>query len=126
MGALAAASLLLSSGDVRVSWVDAAGAELRGRLDVSWSVAFERAAPARACGSVGWRYQRRGALGPVLEANLRWLSGYRHARCHVPRVGNRLVEQLAVPMPLAEAVALVGDRLAVLPTLYHLLWRRVI
>jgi hypothetical protein len=228
MGALAAASLLLSSGDVQVSWVDAAGAELRGRLDVSWSVAFERVAPvrafgsfqgqrsfqgswwfattgghvgfeswlerdvlmaldfdadvvaassqpfwlswtttdgtrrhapdffarlsdgsalvvdvradervgavdaevfavtARACESVGWRYQRGGALGPVLEANLRWLSGYRHARCHVPWVGNRLVEQLAVPMPLAEAVALVGDRLAVLPTLYHLLWRRVI
>ena len=34
----------------------------------------------RACALAGWDYQRIGALDPVLAANLRWLSGYRHPR----------------------------------------------
>ena len=34
---------------------------------------------ARVCEQVGWSYRRAGALPAVEAANLRWLSGYRHA-----------------------------------------------
>jgi hypothetical protein len=84
------------------------------------------AATAQACQSVGWDYERCGRLDPVLGANLRWLAGYRHRRCCTPLVADRLTECLSVPLPLGELAARAGDRLAVLPTLYHLLWRQVI
>lgn len=35
-------------------------------------------ATADLCATVGWAYRRLGGLPPVLLANLRWLSGYRH------------------------------------------------
>jgi hypothetical protein len=38
----------------------------------------------------------------------------------------RLREVLSAPLPLADAVRLVGDRLAVLPVLFHLLWTGVL
>jgi len=94
------------------------------RVDTDAAEVF--AATAHACETVGWQYQRRGALDPVLAANLRWLSGYRHRRCFSPPLGDLLARRLAAVMPLADLVAGVGDRLAVLPTLYHLLWRGVI
>jgi hypothetical protein len=94
------------------------------RIDARDAEVF--AVTAEACVSVGWRYERRGRLDSVRAANLRWLSGYRHRRCSAQSVADRLVEQLTMPVPLGELVSMVGDRLAVLPTLYHLLWRRVI
>jgi len=94
------------------------------RIDAHDAAIF--AATAEACESVGWDYERRGQLDPVLSANLRWLAGYRHRRCCTPTLADRLVECLSVPVPLGDLAAMVGDRLAVLPTLYHLLWRRVL
>lgn len=38
-------------------------------------------ATMRPCATVGWGYQRVGALPAIYVANLRWLSGYRHPRC---------------------------------------------
>src|SRR5664279_348606 len=43
---------LLPCGAAQLSWIDESGVELGGPLAGSWSVAFERAAPARAFGSV--------------------------------------------------------------------------
>ena len=72
---------------------------------------FDRSAVA--CAAAGWDYRRVGALDPVLRANLRWLSGYRHPR--VLRVG--LVEQLAEVFarvrPLMAGVLAVGTPLTV-------------
>jgi hypothetical protein len=76
----------------------------------------------RACRSVGWQYRRVGAVDPVLAANVRWLAGYRHRRCLHDERADRLRAVFAEPRPLADGVAAVGDRLAVLPTLFHLLW----
>jgi len=39
------------------------------------------AATATIGKSVGWGYQRVGALPHVLAANLHWLVGYKHPRC---------------------------------------------
>ena len=82
--------------------------------------AFE--ATAVACESVGWGYRRVGVLDAVLAANVRWLAGYRHRRCLREGHCARLVEVFARPMPLLAGVEAVGDRIAVLPSLFHLLW----
>jgi hypothetical protein len=58
-----------------------------------------------------------------MTTNVRWLAGYRHPRC-APRDLQHAAESLvATPMPLMEIAALIGDPLASLPVIYHLLWR---
>jgi hypothetical protein len=85
------------------------------------------AATATACAEVGWQFQRVGALDAMLAANVRWLSRYRHPRCgRREDLAGRLIEAYAQPMPLFAGVEQVGDRLVVLPVLYHLLWRQVL
>jgi hypothetical protein len=81
---------------------------------------FDRS--AAACAAMGWGYRRVGVLDPVLRANLRWLSGYRHPR--VLRVGlaEQLAEVFARIRPLMAGVRAVGTPLVVLPVLFHLLW----
>ncbi|MEV6397935.1 TnsA-like heteromeric transposase endonuclease subunit [Streptomyces sp. NPDC051907] len=58
----------------------------------------------------------------VEMANVRWLSGYRHARNRVGDVAKRLMDAFADPRLLMDGAEAVGDPLSVLPTLYHLLW----
>ncbi len=85
------------------------------------------AATKRACASVGWGYRRVGVADPVLTANVRWLSGYRHRRCLNVAVASALVARLGDrPMTVDDLAPAVGDPAAVLPTMYHLMWRRVI
>jgi hypothetical protein len=92
------------------------------RIEPEDAVAFD--ATARACESVGWQFRRVGELDAVLTANLRWLAGYRHPRClHQDRAAG-LRQAFSNPAPLMEGVRQVGDPIAVLPTLYHLLWRQ--
>jgi hypothetical protein len=95
------------------------------RIEPADAEAF--AATAAACDAVGWEFRRVGALEPVFAANVRWLSRYRHPRCgrREDLVG-RLVEVFAQPMPLFAGAEQAGDRLVVLPALYHLLWRQVL
>ena len=81
------------------------------------------AATADACLSVGWIFRRVGALDPVLAANLRWLSGYRHPRCHHRERAAALRRAFSRPAALMDGVNSVGDPLGVLPVLFHLLWR---
>jgi hypothetical protein len=56
-------------------------------------------------------------------ANVRWLAGYRHPR-HGAAVGvvERLLAVFSVPSPLVGQASLLGDPIAVLPALFHLLW----
>lgn len=81
---------------------------------------------AVACASVGWGYRRVGELDPVLAANMRWLAGYRHPRCVREQYRSQLLEAFTEPTPVLAGVAAVGDRIAVLPTLFHLLWAGIL
>ena len=54
---------------------------------------------------------------------MRWLAGYRHPRHYLPGTAGRLVELLGCPRPLMELAGLAGDPIAVLPVMFHLLWR---
>jgi len=85
------------------------------------------AATQRTCAAVGWGYRRVGVADAVLAANVRWLSGFRHCRCGNAPAGSELVRRAAAgPVPVADLAGCAGDRLAVLPVLYHLLWRGVL
>lgn len=79
---------------------------------------------AAACEVAGWEFRRAGDLDPVLVANVRWLSRYRHRRCLVPGVAAVLLEVFAGGRGLFEGAELAGDRLRVLPVLFHLMWQR--
>lgn len=81
---------------------------------------------AAACGSVGWGYRRVGELDPVLAANTRWLAGYRHRRCLREEHRSRLLEVFTCPVPLLAGVEAAGDPIAVLPSLFHLMWTGIL
>jgi hypothetical protein len=82
------------------------------------------AVTAEACEAAGWEYRRSGNLDPVLVTNVRWLSRYRHRRCLVPEVAADLLKIFAGGRGLFEGAELAGDRLRVLPVLFHLMWHR--
>jgi hypothetical protein len=94
------------------------------RIEPKDAEAFE--AMGRACELAGWRFARAGVPDPVRTANVAWLSRYRHQRCGSPDVTRLLLEVFAEPAPLMAGAAAVGDQLAVLPVLFHLLWRHVL
>jgi len=79
---------------------------------------------AMACGQAGWEFRRAGAIDPVVRANIRWLSRYRHQRCRIEPAAAELLEAFTPGRPLLAGVSQVGDPVAVLPSAYHLLWRR--
>ncbi|MET8310705.1 TnsA-like heteromeric transposase endonuclease subunit [Micromonospora sp. NPDC005173] len=81
---------------------------------------------AQACEAVGWTFRRVGEMDGVLRENLRWLSGYRHPRCLHPARAADLRRVFAGGAPLMEGARRAGDSIAVLPTLFHLLWRQVL
>jgi hypothetical protein len=99
--------------------VDVRPDDLIGEED---AVAF--AATARACALAGWEFERVGWIDPVLFANVKWLAGFRHPRYLVHDTAARLREVFAVPRGLFEGADAAGDRIAVLPVLYHLLWQQ--
>jgi hypothetical protein len=68
--------------------------------------------------------RRAGAIDPVLRANVRWLSRYRHPRCLREPAASTLLEAFADRRPLLAGAVLAGDPVLVLPVAYHLLWRR--
>jgi hypothetical protein len=78
-----------------------------------------------ACALLGWEFRRVGAIAPVLNANIRWLARYRHPRCAGREgIADRLREVFTAPAPLMAGAEAAGDRLAVLPALFHLMWQR--
>ncbi|MFG2525619.1 TnsA-like heteromeric transposase endonuclease subunit [Streptomyces sp. NPDC048527] len=81
------------------------------------------AVTARICATVGWQFRQVGDLDQPFRANLRWLARYRHPRCYRTSVAGRLREVFTEPQLLLAGAERVGDRLAVLPVLYHLLWQ---
>lgn len=81
-------------------------------------------ATATACAQIGWEYQLLGAAEPVAAANVRWVAGYRHPRHDVPAIAGTLRQMFATPIGLHAGADAVGDPIAVLPVLFHLMWRR--
>jgi hypothetical protein len=79
---------------------------------------------AAACRQAGWEFRRAGTIDPVVRANLRWLSRYRHQRCRREPMAAGLLEAFTPGQPLLAGAAQAGDPIAVLPVAYHLLWRR--
>lgn len=79
---------------------------------------------ARVCEQVGWSYRRVGELPPVRLSNLRWLAGYRHRRVFDVDVGRELVTMVrgSGQVSIGELASRVGHPVAVLPSLFHLLW----
>jgi len=79
---------------------------------------------AAACASLGWEYRLVGAADSVRTSNLRWLAGYRHPRHWVASTAAALLEVFIAPAPLMGGAESVGDPVAVLPVLFHLLRRQ--
>jgi hypothetical protein len=85
-------------------------------------VKFE--ATAAACTRVGnWSFRLVHELEPVLAANVRWLSGYRHPRHGGSALGVSLRRVFAGGAGLLDGVSQVADPIWGLPVLFHLLWR---
>jgi hypothetical protein len=97
--------------------IDCRPVERRGPRDVA---KFE--ATAQACARVGWEYRLVGAVDAIVTANVRWLAGYRHPRHHRRGAADALRRVFASPVPLMAGAEAVGDPIAVLPVLFHLLW----
>jgi len=81
------------------------------------------AVTAAACAAAGWEFRRLGEIDPVLAANVRWLSRYRHPRCAAAGgIAAALVGVFADGRGLFARAELAGERLRVLPVLFHLMW----
>lgn len=80
------------------------------------------AATGQACGTVGWQYRLVHEHDPVLVANVRWLAAYRHPRHDDTAIAATLLAVFELPRALLAGAKAVGDPIAVLPVLYHLLW----
>jgi hypothetical protein len=80
-------------------------------------------ATRRACDLLGWRYQVVGVTNAILTANVRWLAGYRHPRHGRSEIAASLRRAFAEPGGLMAGAEQVGEPIAVLPMLFHLLWR---
>ncbi|WP_229358900.1 TnsA-like heteromeric transposase endonuclease subunit, partial [Streptomyces sp. UNOB3_S3] len=81
------------------------------------------AAVAEACWQVGFVYRRLERLDEVVEANVKWLAGYRHPRNQGRKGLAAVREAFAQPRPLMEGVEAIGDPIEVLPAVFHALWR---
>lgn len=96
--------------------------DVRADDDIGLRDAEAFAATGEACASIGWSYERVGAPDPVLVVNLRWLSDYKHPRTLDPACAATLRAALARPLALMDAARIAGDPMAVLPSLFHMLW----
>lgn len=97
-----------------------------GRSGPSARLAKRARVVAAAAEAAGWSYRLAGPPDPVLEANVRWLAGYRHPRYAAGARTPALLEAFARERPLVEAVEGLGDPIAVWPAVFHALWNGVL
>ncbi|MFD4318981.1 TnsA-like heteromeric transposase endonuclease subunit [Streptomyces sp. NPDC058548] len=100
--------------------MDCAGRSGAGRRLAAKGVQVEGAATA-----AGWHYRMVAPPPAAVEANVRWLAGYRHPRCALGLLA-RVAQCFAAPKPLAEGVRALGDPIAVWPAVFHALWTGVL
>jgi hypothetical protein len=81
---------------------------------------------AALCHEVRCEYRRLGERPAVLSANLRWLAGYRHERVRDRGVASRTQDffQHCAGASLNGLAAEGGETVLVLPTIFHMMWRR--
>lgn len=79
-----------------------------------------------ACDSAGWMLRIIGPLPEARAANLRWLDGYKQPFIYDADIAAALLAVFAEPTPLFAGADAAGDRLRVLPVLYHLMWRQLV
>jgi hypothetical protein len=79
-------------------------------------------ATRRACAEVGWSFRLVTGHDPVWRGNVAWLAGYRHRRHWIEPLVTEVCAAFATARPLMDGAAAVGDPIAVLPVVYHLLW----
>lgn len=97
--------------------------DVRAEDDLDDDTRESFSATEHACRAVGWEFDWVGRPDPVFMANVRWLARYRRTRCARPQaVAERLLDIFREPKGLWEGAGSVGDRLQVLPVLFHLLW----
>jgi hypothetical protein len=77
-----------------------------------------------ACAVMGWSYEVVDAPDEVLLGNLRWLAGYRHPRHELEEPARLLRAGYRTPGELLSIARGLGDTIAALPVIYHLIWRR--
>ena len=83
------------------------------------------AVTAEVCARLGWEFWRVGEIDQVLGGNVRWLARYGHPRCAGrAEVTRRLRVAFAGSAPLLAGAARAGDPLAMLPALFHMMWRQ--
>lgn len=93
------------------------------RIEDCDAEAFE--VTAQACTQAGWEFRRVGEIDSVLNGNMRWLARYRHPRCAGrAEIVLRLREAFKEPAALLVRAEAVGDRIIVLPALFHLMWQQ--
>jgi TnsA-like endonuclease N terminal len=81
-------------------------------------------ATAAACERTGcWSFRLVHEPDPVLAANVRWLSGYRHPRHADQVLGPLLRQAFTEGAGLLGGVSQAADPIRGLPILFHLLWR---
>ncbi|MEU1320755.1 TnsA-like heteromeric transposase endonuclease subunit [Streptomyces tibetensis] len=100
--------------------VDCVGRFEAGRRLVRRAVHLEAAAA-----TAGWHYRLVGFPPSAVEANVRWLAGYRHPRCACGRLAE-VAACFRTPRALIEGVRLLGDPIAVWPSVFHALWAGVL
>jgi hypothetical protein len=76
-----------------------------------------------ACDLLGWEFRLVGAPDVITTKNVRWLAGYRHPRHRQGEVAALLLDAFRQPRELMDGACRVGDPIAVLPVLFHLLWQ---
>lgn len=82
-------------------------------------------ATAELCAWHGWTYRRVGEMPSPWMDNIRWLAGYRHQRVRVASIVDAVCGVAGESaMPLGVLADQVGDRVVVLPTIFHMLWRQ--
>ena len=94
------------------------------RIEQKDAEAFD--ATRNACELAGLSFRRVGVPDPVLVANVAWLARCRHPRCGSPDLAYLLLKAFAEPAPLMAGAAAVGDPMAVLPALFHLMWQHAL
>lgn len=71
----------------------------------------------------GWEHRFADTADPVVMANARWLSVYRHPRCSMGISAARLRRAFTRPTALGEGAFRLGDPIATLPAVYRGLWQ---
>jgi hypothetical protein len=84
-------------------------------------------ATAELCTWHGWAYRRVGEMPSPWMDNVRWLAGYRHDRVCTASIADavRVITAAAsAAIPLGLLADQVGERVVVLPSIFHMLWRQ--